>query len=90
MAKILLNPALRGPALRCIASIFGNFFFLQYKAVLFPGRIPVASVDHPLDAKIPFIPRWVDIYLDFVAFWIRILGFLLSRYGRRALAPVKE
>jgi hypothetical protein len=85
-----MNPALRGPALKCIASIFRNFFFLQYKAVLFPGRIPVTSVDHPLDAKVPFIPRWVDIYLDFVTFWIRILGFLLDRYARRALAPVRE
>jgi hypothetical protein len=90
MLKILMHPVLRGPALRCIASIFRNFFFLQYKAVLFPGRIPIASVDHPLDDRVPFIPRWVDIYLDFVAFWIRILGFLLTRYGRRALAPVRD
>jgi hypothetical protein len=90
MAKILMNPVLRSSALGCIASIVRNFFFLQYKAVLFPGRVPVTSVDHPLDAKVPFIPRWVDIYLDFVSFWIRILGFLLDRYGRRALAPVKE
>jgi hypothetical protein len=90
MLKILMNPALRGPAVKCVASIFRNFFFLQYKAVLFPGRIPVTSVDHPLDAKVPFIPRWVDIYLDFVAFWIRILGFLLDRYGRRAVVPVRE
>jgi hypothetical protein len=90
MVKILAHPFLRGPALRCIASIFRNFFFLQYKAVLFPGRIPVTPVDHPLDARVPFIPRWVDIYLDFVAFWIRILGFLLKRYGRRGLLPVRE
>ena len=90
MAKILIHPALRGTALKCIVSIVRNFFFLQYKAVLFPGRVPVTSVDHPLDAKVPFIPRWVDIYLDFVAFWIRILGFLLQRYGRRAVAPVRE
>jgi hypothetical protein len=90
MLKILMSPVLRGPALRCLASIFCNFFFLQYKAVLFPGRIPVVSVDHPLDAMVPFIPRWVDVYLDFVSFWIRILGFLLSRYGRRALAPTRE
>jgi hypothetical protein len=90
MLKILMNPILRGPAIKCIASIFGNFFLLQYKAVWFPGRVPVTQVDHPLDAKIPFIPRWVDVYLDFVAFWIRILGFLLQRYGRRAFAPAKD
>jgi hypothetical protein len=90
MVKILLNPVLRLPALKCIASIFKNFFFLQYKAILFPGRVPVTSVDHPLDAKVPFIPRWVDIYLDFVAFWIRILAFLLGRYGRRCLGSARD
>ncbi|GHU60783.1 hypothetical protein FACS189445_1120 [Spirochaetia bacterium] len=76
--------------MRCIASIFNNFFLLQYRASLLPGRIPVTSVDHPLDEKVPFIPRWVDTYLDFVPFWIRILGFLLRRYGRRALQPAKD
>jgi hypothetical protein len=90
MVTILARPVLRGPALKCIASIFSNFFFLQYRASLLPGRIPVTSVDHPLDAKIPFIPRWVDVYLDFVSFWIRILGFLLRHYRRRALEPVKD
>ncbi|MFP3042459.1 hypothetical protein LQZ19_11650 [Treponema primitia] len=90
MLKILMSPILRGPGIKCIRSIFLNFFFLQYKAVLFPGRIPVTSVDHPLDERIPFTPRWVNIYLDFVAFWIRILGFLLKHYGRRALNPVKD
>ncbi|MDR2185371.1 MAG: hypothetical protein LBO80_06870 [Treponema sp.] len=90
MFTIMINPVLRGPALRCIRSIFSNFFFLQYKAVFFSGRIPVTWVDHPLDARIPFIPRWVTVYLDFVAFWIRILGFLLKQYRRRALNPVKD
>ncbi|AEF84376.1 hypothetical protein TREPR_1167 [Treponema primitia ZAS-2] len=90
MLTILASPVLRGPALRCIATIFTKFFFLQYRAALSPGLIPVTSVDHPLDAKVPFIPRWVDIYLDFVAFWIRILGFLLKHYRRRALGPVKD
>jgi hypothetical protein len=87
---ILGSPVLRGAGINCFKSIFRNFFFLQYKAALLPGRVPVTSVDHPLDAKIPFIPRWVDIYLDFIAFWLRSLGFLLNRYGRRALDTVKD
>jgi hypothetical protein len=87
---VLTNPVLCGPGIRCIASIFSNFFLLQYRAALLPGRIPVSSVDHPLDEKIPFIPRWVDRDLDFSPFWIRILGFLLRRYRRRAVEPVKD
>jgi hypothetical protein len=88
--RILSYPSLRRPALGCIKSIFYYFFFPQYKAALFPGRIPVSGVDHPLDRKIPFDPRWVGVYLDFVAFWIRLAGFLLRRYRRRGIGPAGE
>jgi hypothetical protein len=47
-------------------------------------------VDHPLDGDIPFKPRWVGVYLDFVAFWIRMIGFLLRRYPRGAREPVRR
>jgi hypothetical protein len=67
-----------------------NFFFLQYKAAFLPGRVPVTPVDHPLDKKIPFAPKWVDIYLDFVAVWVRMIGFLLRQYDRRIISPVTD
>ena len=88
--RIVAYPELRGPTLRCIRLIFYHFFFQQYKAALFPKRIPVSQVDHPLDMRIPFSPSWVGIYMDFSYFWIRILGFMLSQYGEQALGPVKE
>ena len=90
LIRVLALPPLRRPVFDCVVSIFSNFFFLQYKAARQKGLIPVSRVDHPLDEKIPFKPRWVNIYLDFVAFWIRMLGFLLGRYGRRALVIVKD
>jgi hypothetical protein len=80
-------PCLRYAGVVCIKSIFYNFFFRQFRAALFPGRIPVSSVDHPLDEKIPFVPSWVGIYLDFIAFWVRILGFLRTHYRRRGIKP---
>jgi hypothetical protein len=86
--RVLGRPALRKMTLRAVKSMMYNFFFLQYKAALLPGRIPVTSVDHPLDKEIPFTPGWIAIYLDFVAFWIRMIGFLLTRYGRRAESAV--
>ncbi|MDR0759144.1 MAG: hypothetical protein LBF74_03425 [Treponema sp.] len=88
--RVLCRPALRKTALRAAKSMMYNFFFLQYKAALLPGRIPVTPVDHPLDKEIPFTPGWVAIYLDFVSFWIRMIGFLLTQYGRRAAAPVMD
>jgi hypothetical protein len=86
---ILGHPRLWGAALRCIASINKNFFLLQYRAALFPGRIPVSRVDHPLDAAIPFRPELVRTYHDFSPFWIRAAGFILREYGRKALDPVR-
>jgi hypothetical protein len=68
--------------LRSIHSIFRNFFLLQYKAAIFPWRFKISRVDHPLDKKIPFRPEKVDIYLDFVHFYIRILGFLLNFFKK--------
>jgi hypothetical protein len=82
--KVFGNPALRKTARKCIGSMFYHFFFCQYRAALLPGRIPVSPVDHALDAKIPFTPSWVAVYLDFVAFWVRILSFLFRVYRRRA------
>jgi len=82
--------SLRPAVIRCIVSIFYNFFFRQYRAALLPGRVPVSRVDHPLDLKIPFVPSWVTIYLDFVMYWIRMLSFLLQTYGRRAYDAARE
>ena len=89
-AKTLGNTALRPTALRCIFSIFRNFFFDQFCAALFSGRIPISRVDHPLDLKIPFRPGWVNVYLDFVSFWIRTLTFMLKNYGFRAFGAARE
>jgi hypothetical protein len=88
--RIMGSPYLRITALQCIASAFRNFFFLQYRAALSPGLIPVTRVDHPLDLKIPFMPGKVKTYLDFIAFWVRCLGFLLRQCGRKALEPVRS
>ena len=88
--RVLGSPYLRATALRCIASIFRHFFLAQYRAAFLPGLIPVSRADHPLDSKIPFWPGKVNIYLDFVAFWIRCLGFILRVYGRRALEPARH
>ena len=88
--RVLGSPYLRATALRCIASIFRNFFFLQYRSAFLPGRIPVSRADHALDSRIPFLPGKVHIYLDFVSFWIRAIGYLLRTYKRRALEPVRH
>ncbi|MCL2800909.1 MAG: hypothetical protein FWD28_04040 [Treponema sp.] len=88
--KSILTPSLRPAFKKCVPSIIYNFFLRQYHAAFLPGRIPVTSVDHELDKKIPFVPSWVTIYLDFVQFWIRMITFFIRRYKRRAYQPLKE
>ncbi|MDR1618333.1 MAG: hypothetical protein LBS06_04720 [Treponema sp.] len=87
--RILGNSSLRRAAGACVVSMCYNFFYRQYHAAFFRGRIPVSSVDHRLDSRIPFTPSWVAVYLDFVAFWVRTLGFLLRVYRRRGVRPVR-
>jgi hypothetical protein len=84
-----LNRRLLPHARRCIASILYNFFFCQYRAALARAfrtkrQIPVSAVDHELDGLIPFYPGWIGVYLDFVGLWVRMIGFLLGRFGERA------
>jgi hypothetical protein len=88
--RAFCNPVLRKATLRSVKIIIYRFFFLQYKAAFLPGRIPVTPVDHPLDKDIPFSPKWVDIYLDFVAFWVRMVGFLLTCFGRKATGEAEN
>ena len=88
--RVLGSPYLRTTALRCVTSIFRHFFFFQWRSAFLPGPVPVSRADHPLDKKIPFRPGKVNIYLDFVSFWVRTIGFLLRKTGRRALEPVKN
>ena len=87
--KIIGNSFYRKTALRATAIIVRRFFFLQLKAALLPGRVPVTGVDHALDKKIPFNPGKVEIYLDFLHFFIRILGFLM-RYFKKPSLEVRD
>ena len=81
MLAILIHPSLLTRGLRCIRIILTRFFLFQYRSALFP-RLPVSGVEHPLDNLVPFNPRFIRIYLDFVAFWIRIVGFLSIGHGK--------
>ena len=88
--RTLGNRSLRPATIRCLLSIFGNFFLSQFRLALSPGRVPVSQVDHPLDGKIPFRPRWVTVYIDFVPYWIRMLSFLIRNFGAGSLDAVRE
>jgi len=79
---VLTYPPLLKKSLRCIWIILTRFFLFQFRSALFP-RIPVSLVEHSLDDRIPFNPGFIRIYLDFVAFWVRIAGFLSIGHGKQ-------
>ena len=89
-AKAFGNSALRPVSVRCLVSILRNFFLSQFRLAFFPGRVPVSRVDHPLDSGIPFTPAWIGVYVDFVAYWLRMLVFLRETYGRKSLGAIAE
>ncbi|WP_304223801.1 hypothetical protein [Gracilinema caldarium] len=81
--SLLRYKKIRKAGLFCLGTALRDFFGLQYKQKLLP-MTPVYQVDHPLDNEIPFKPEQVDIYLDFVYFWIRSAAFLMERFGKDA------
>jgi hypothetical protein len=88
--RVIRKPPLAAAAAKAFVSINKNFFVLQRKAARGIIHIPVANVEHPLDAKIPFSPEYVGIYMDFTWCWIRALAFLLRAFGRRADTHVQQ
>jgi len=88
--KSIFTPSLRPTFFKCVPLIVNNFFLFQYKSAFLPGRVPVTKVDHPLDEKIPFVPAWVTIYLDFINFWVRTVSFFLRRYRRKAFFLIRD
>lgn len=90
MLRMVSHPGLWAAEYTACRSIQKNFFGLQRKAYKKKIPIPVVNVEHPLDAKIPFTPSFVGIYLDFSLFWVRMLAFLLDAFGRRAYQYVKN
>ena len=73
---------------RRVAGLAGSalkgFFWLQFSVKLRLRKIPIVNVDHPLDQLVPFTPSRISDYADFISFWIRPLGLIGERFGRRA------
>ena len=67
-----------------------EFFIPQFQTALRLSKIPVVSVDHPLDETIPFRPDWVHIYLHFYPLCIKCLYFLYKEFGKKALTIIRD
>lgn len=79
--RLLSGRETRKASLEFMKVAFHNFFMLQTKQKLKITKIPVVNIDHVLDEQVPFIPKKVKIYLDFVSFFIRIMGMFIKELG---------
>lgn len=67
-----------------------NFFFLQLNRVLHFSKTPIIYVDTPLDDKIPFIPEKVNIYMDFVPFFLRPILMMALRIDPKQTVKLEK
>jgi hypothetical protein len=79
-ALALSRPRFLFAALRLAAEALRSFFYPQFENALFKRR-PVVNVDHPLDASIPFEPRYIKKYMEFVQLWMASFYRLWLFYG---------
>ena len=77
-----INPKTSKHSFKFIGEAWTNFFMIQQKQKFGRTKIPVVNVEHPLDDTIPFVPEKVEIYLDFVGFFIRILSMIKKSFPK--------
>lgn len=88
---LMCNPVAICTNFKTFAVILKEFFFIQFFRKFNIIKIPVVSVDHPLDDKIPFTPKKITVYLDFINYWVRPFSMLISRIGiYRAALTMKK
>ncbi len=73
--------------MKYLRTVIFDFFLLQFSVKFGWRKIPVLPVDHELDTRVPFVPKKVEVYLDFINFWIRPMSFLIERFGVKKAIP---
>ncbi|MBO5099862.1 MAG: hypothetical protein J6B63_00945 [Treponema sp.] len=80
-ANVLTRPSTIPTAYNFLYTVIKNYLVTQFFQKWGIFNIPIVHVDHPLDKKIPFTPAKVDIYLDFVDFFLRPLSMMIKKFG---------
>lgn len=82
---VLFHPSTWHHLFRYLRTVIKDFFWLQFKRKLGLSKTKIISVDHPLDDKVPFCPEKIDVYLDFINFWVRPLTLVTRRCKKDAV-----
>ncbi|MBR4825877.1 MAG: hypothetical protein IKZ86_13870 [Spirochaetaceae bacterium] len=87
---VLFHPSTWKPTLRFVATAAIDFFWLQFRRKLGLLKTKIIHVDSPLDEFIPFKPENIDIYLDFINFWLRPLSMLIALRRKTAAKRLSD
>ena len=85
---LLFCPRTFIPLMKCVHTALHKFFILQFSVKLGFRKIPVVQVDNSLDKLVPFSPKRISTYLDFIHSLARPLGFCLSKFKRKVRAQI--
>ena len=72
---------------KLISTVICDFFLLQNLHKFKITKHPVIFVDAPLDKKIPFDPSKVQIYMNFIPYFLKPTVMLIKRMGYKNAAP---
>lgn len=82
--RAMRHPDILGAITDFVGTVVREFFWLQFSVRWGLRKVPIIDVDHPLDDEVPFTPDKVGVYADFIALWIRPLGYIGRRFGDEA------
>ncbi|NLL99868.1 MAG: hypothetical protein GX220_00205 [Treponema sp.] len=84
---VITSPLSLWKLLKYLKTIIFKFFGIQFFVKFGLKKIPVYNIDHEYDEFVPFMPDKVQIYLDFIDFWIRPFSFLIYVLGWKKAKP---
>jgi len=80
-AHYFFHPSVLPPLIHFAWIVLKDFFLLQFDRVIGFTKTKILHVDNPLDEKIPFDTTKVEVYLDFINYWVRPFVLLTDRIG---------
>lgn len=80
-AHYFFHPAVFPQLMRFLFIVLKDFFVLQFDRALGLTKTKILKVDNPLDEKVPFDSSKIEIYLDFINYWLRPFVLLTDRIG---------
>ncbi|MCR4938891.1 MAG: hypothetical protein K5930_02120 [Treponemataceae bacterium] len=85
---VIFNRKTFWPFIKCFHTALKKFFIPQFSVKAGFRKTPVVQVDNVLDRTIPFSPRYISIYLDFIHSMARPLSFCISKFNRKQSSEI--